>query len=250
MNQLYRQYQAILIALQFLTIIPVRPDYERTPLHASLPWYPLIGFLIGLLLAGLSGLLADTAPAIAASLLLLFWVVLTGALHLDGLADTADAWVGGLGDRERTLVIMKDPCCGPVGVTALILVLLLKFSALQLLLQHAVWSVLVWIPVFARTAVMLFLAYVPYVRVGGLGEALTDSSAQWWIILSLLLVVSVVVVFAGWTGVTLILLSAVVFALLYKLFMQRLQGVTGDMLGATIEVMETVLLCFIAVVLL
>lgn len=68
-----------------------------------------------------------------AALLLVFWVLATGALHLDGLADSADAWVGGLGDRERTLAIMKDPCCGPAAVVALVVVLLVKFAALA---QH------------------------------------------------------------------------------------------------------------------
>ena len=94
-----------LIALQFLTRLPVRlpgmPEPEQ--IGRSLLWYPLVGVLLGGLLLALHGLLGDTPALLQAAILLAVWVGLSGGLHLDGLADTADAWIGGHGDRQRTL---------------------------------------------------------------------------------------------------------------------------------------------------
>ncbi len=93
--------QAFLIALQFLTRLPVPAGGEYSPerVGRSLAWYPLVGLLIGLLLWLADWLLPGQAPLLTAAVLLTLWVGLTGALHLDGLADSADAWVGGLGNR-------------------------------------------------------------------------------------------------------------------------------------------------------
>ncbi|WP_173644308.1 adenosylcobinamide-GDP ribazoletransferase, partial [Xanthomonas citri] len=90
---------------------------------------------------------------LGAALLLSAWVWLTGALHLDGLADTTDAWVGGMGERRRTLAIMKDPASGPMAVTAVVLVLLLKCAALASLLAQAPTTL--WLaPLLARSALV------------------------------------------------------------------------------------------------
>src|SRR5215831_21347953 len=94
-----------LIALQFLTCLPIRlqsPPAGRE-LGLSLLWYPAVGLLLGVLLWIAATLVRPISPALAAALILTLWVACTGALHLDGLADTADAWVGGRSDRERTL---------------------------------------------------------------------------------------------------------------------------------------------------
>lgn len=120
------------IALQFLSSLPVSLPGMPAPREVgrSLLYYPLVGLLFGLLLWLASHLLQGTPSPLHAALLLTLWVLLSGALHLDGLADSADAWLGGFGDRERTLRIMKDPRSGPIAVVTLVLVLLLKFCAL------------------------------------------------------------------------------------------------------------------------
>ena len=124
--------RGLLAAIAFLTRLPVpaRVWAEASRPPVQLPWYPVVGLLIGALLSGLACLLSREPPLLTAALLLLAWTGITGGLHLDGLADSADAWVGGLGDRARTLEIMKDPRSGPMGVTAIVVVLLLKFAAL------------------------------------------------------------------------------------------------------------------------
>ena len=132
--------KAFFIALGLLTRIPVPKmfhikEQDSEKLYGwSVLFYPLVGLLIGVLLVlvswSLSVLSLPSNGLIEAGIILLIWVLITGALHLDGLADSADAWLGGYGDQQRTLEIMKDPYSGPAGVVALVLVLLFKFSAL------------------------------------------------------------------------------------------------------------------------
>ena len=112
-SALQRQGRALLVALQFLTILPV-PRHIRDSENltgASMLWYPGVGLLLGLLLTFVGDML--TLPFyLQAGLLLALWVVLSGGLHLDGFADCVDAWAGGLGDRKRTLQLLTDPLCG------------------------------------------------------------------------------------------------------------------------------------------
>src|SRR6202034_1504436 len=124
-----------LIAVQFLTRLPIRlePPPAGREVGLSLLWYPALGLLLGLLLWVVRVLLRPLAAPLAAAIVLALWVACSPALHLAGLADTADAWVGGRGDRERTLAIMKDPYSGPVAVVAVVCLLLVKFCALSAL---------------------------------------------------------------------------------------------------------------------
>ena len=165
-----------LIALQFLTRLPVRLPGMPKPeqIGRSLLWYPLVGVLLGGLLLALHGLLGDTPALLQAAILLAVWVGLSGGLHLDGLADTADAWIGGHADRQRTLEIMKDPRSGPIAVVVLLLVLLLKFAALVVLLGQGAWAGLLLAPWLGRALLPLLLLTTPYVRAGGLGAALAE----------------------------------------------------------------------------
>ncbi|WP_415842726.1 adenosylcobinamide-GDP ribazoletransferase, partial [Pseudomonas reidholzensis] len=142
------------IALQFLSSLPVTLPGMPAPREngRSLLFYPLVGLLFGGLLWLASYLLQGTAAPLHAALLLTLWVVLSGALHLDGLADSADAWLGGFGDRERTLLIMKDPRSGPIAVVTLGLVLLLKFCALWVLVERGAGALLLLAPVIGRAA--------------------------------------------------------------------------------------------------
>ncbi len=164
------------IALQFLSSLPIRLPGMPEPqqLGRSLLFYPLVGLLFGLILYALNLLLVGAPMLLHAALLLTVWVLLSGALHLDGLADSADAWLGGFGDRERTLTIMKDPCSGPIAVVTLVLVLLLKFAALLALIEQGHTLALIIVPVLGRAALLGLFLTTPYVRAGGLGQALAD----------------------------------------------------------------------------
>ncbi|AXP04722.1 adenosylcobinamide-GDP ribazoletransferase [Pseudomonas fluorescens] len=232
------------IALQFLSSLPVRlpgmPEPEQ--LGRSLLFYPLVGLLFGLLLWLLDALLAGTPSLLHAALLLSAWVLLSGGLHLDGLADSADAWLGGFGDRERTLLIMKDPRSGPIAVITLVLVLLLKFTALLALIEQGQGLMLIIVPVLGRAALLGLFLTTPYVRTGGLGQALADHlprRAGWWVLwvgaLGCVLV-------AGWAGIWALLVALAVFVGLRQMMLRRLGGCTGDTAGALLELLEMAVL--------
>ncbi len=233
-----------LIALQFLTQIPVRLDCHpsQQEVGRSLLYYPLVGLLIGAFLALFAWLLVDAPPLMSAALLLTIWVLLAGGLHLDGLADSADAWVGGLGDQVRTLEIMKDPTCGPAGVVSLVLVLLIKFSALHAILESGNWAILLLAPLFGRTALLLLFLTTPYVRKQGLGSALSEHLPRTHIVWVLVVILIGIVSIFGSSALWLLLTVGLVFVGLRYLMMQRLGGTTGDVAGALVEIIETTVL--------
>ena len=228
------------IALQFLSSLPVRLSGMPEPRQVgrSLLYYPLVGLLFGLLLWLASHLLQGTAAPLQAALLLTLWVSLSGALHLDGLADSADAWLGGFGDRERTLRIMKDPRSGPIAVVTLVLVLLLKFCALWVLVEQGAGASWVLAPVVGRAALLGLFMGTPYVRQGGLGQALADhlpKVAAAWVLAGSALAG---VVLGGWQVFWVLLLAVLVFAWGRGLMCRRLGGTTGDTAGALLELVE------------
>lgn len=229
------------IALQFLSSLPVRLPGMPSPeaLGRSLLFYPAVGLLFGVLLWIANALLAGTPLLLHAALLLALWVVLSGGLHLDGLADSADAWLGGFGDRERTLLIMKDPRSGPMAVVTLVLVLLLKFCALLALLEQGQQAALFMAPVLARAAMLGLFMGTPYVRAGGLGQALADHlprGAGSWVLAA--------VAFAslGFCGFWISLSVLVGFMALRRQMIRRLGGTTGDTAGAMLELLELLVL--------
>lgn len=239
--------RSFLIALQFLTIVPVRlsslPSAQQV--GRSLIHYPLIGLLLGLALWLTSLPLGDAAPALQAALLLTIWVALTGALHLDGLADSADAWLGGFGDRERTLTIMKDPRSGPAAVVVLVLVLLLKFVALWTLLADGAALALVLAPLLGRAALAALFLSTPYVRPGGLGQALADHLPHRGVA-GVLLLVALGCLWAGETGWLALMLGLGVAWLARRSMCLRLGGTTGDTAGALLELVECAVLVGLA----
>lgn len=242
--------QPALIALQFLTRLPVRlpgmPEPEA--IGRSLLWYPAVGLLIGALLLGLHLLLGATPALLQAALLLALWVALSGALHLDGLADSVDAWVGGYGDRERTLAIMKDPRSGPMAVTALVVLLLLKFAALVTLVEQGAWAGLLLAPWLGRTLLPLLFATTPYVRAGGLGAALAEHLPRerlpW-----LLGACALGSLLCGWSALLAWLAAGATFWLARQAMLKRLGGSTGDTAGALVELAECAILLTLALAL-
>ena len=243
--------KAFFIALGLLTRIPVPKTFHVTENDSeklygwSIIFYPLIGLIIGGLLLltswGLSFLSLPSNGLIEAGIILTIWVLVTGALHLDGLADSADAWLGGYGDKQRTLEIMKDPYSGPAAVVILVLLLLLKFSMLTV----AEWEMLLLAPVLARAAVMILLATTPYVREGGMAETAVKYLPKKYVWFSLLFVLSLSILWLEKNSWVLIVLF-VIFYFLRRLMLKRLQGTTGDTAGATLEVIEvSTLLVFI-----
>jgi len=232
------------VALQFLTCLPVTLQKQPTDqqIGYSLTYYPLVGLLLGLILISLCSFFSLFATAwINAAIVLTAWILLTGGLHLDGFADSADAWVGGMGDRAKTLAIMKDPNCGPMGVIAIVLIILLKFIALYTLIQALQSVALLVSIVLARTSLVLLFLTTPYVRNVGLGSCLAANHSSRWCILIISAVCFLITVFVE-NGFFYIVSTVMVFLLLRQAMMNRIGGTTGDTAGGLVEVVETVVL--------
>ena len=230
---------SFLVALQFLTRIPIHLKKVSTEkeIAQSLLYYPVVGLLIGFLLFSVNVALFETSDLLRASIVLIIWVAITGALHLDGLADSADALVGGFGDKEKTLSIMKDPCCGPVGVVTLVLTLLLKFALIASLIEDTA-LLLILAPCFARTSVLWSFNTTPYVRKNGFGSAMEEYFPHQPARIVMILMVSGAVVLYGWVGVILTISILIILYYLKRIMMTRIGGMTGDTLGAQIEILE------------
>ncbi|MCQ8119639.1 adenosylcobinamide-GDP ribazoletransferase [Methylomonas rosea] len=232
---------AFLVALQFLTRIPVSVRYEAgaSLLGRSVLYYPAVGLLLGMLLSLPPTLFVGASPMLLAAIVLAAWVLLTGGLHLDGLADCADAWVGGHGDKQRSLQIMKDPASGPIAVSVLVLVLILKFAALTAMFEQTRLAPLLLAPVLGRAAILGLMLTTDYVRPQGLAEALLQqlprSHANWVLVISVLSAV----VFLGFPA---LLFAGSLLFWVRQATVSRLGGVTGDVYGAAVELTEAAVL--------
>lgn len=237
-----QQLKAMIVAFIFLSRVPMPTvenissrDYSR-----SLPWFLLVGLTLGAALSTLGYFLAHGPAAVVAVLLVALNAGFTGGLHLDGLADSADAWLGGFDDRERTLEILKDPRCGSAAVITLIVVMMLQWAAFSELLQHQQWTALVLAPVVARAALLGIFMTTPYVRPQGLA---TDflAHANRPLIIGLIFLVALLCSYLGYLPAISVLITALVVWLFRHLMLQRLGGCTGDTAGAMVEISST---CF------
>ena len=239
------------VAVQFLTRLPVPSSTvsaETEIQGRSVLYYPLVGALIGGLMCLLAYFMGGDAGGLRAALILTLWVGLTGALHLDGLADLADGWIGGQGDGERTLQIMKDSRSGPVAVVFVVLLLLVKFAALQQLIERGAWSALFLAPIVGRVGLVALLCYLPYARPGGLGEVLANSLPRDRAVRVLAASALLLPLFWGWDGVLILILVTGIFLVLRSALKKRLGGITGDAAGAVCELLEAaVLICFVII---
>lgn len=242
-----KRLQQFFVAVQFLTRVPVPrlDNINKTDIGQSMLFYPLVGLCIGLALWSIAWLTGDNS-LLSAALVLGFWVLITGALHLDGLADSADAWIGGNIDVKRSLEIMKDPRSGPIAVTVLVVILLLKFSAIEAIIVGGQISALLIAPIIGRACMPLLLLTTPYVRSDGLGSAMVDNLPSAKSILIVLTLCMLFVLSFGYTGIVSILISVVCFIIIRKKLMNWISGTTGDTAGALMEIIETTILIGIA----
>ncbi len=238
---------ALLLALQLLTRLPVRRELDARPeaLGRSVLCYPLVGLVVGVVAAA-AGWLAGATPLLAAALALAAWIAVTGALHLDGLADSADAWIGGHGDRARTLEIMKDPACGPVAVVVLVALLLVKFAALAALLEADQWGAPVAAAVAGRAVLVALFLSTPYARPGGMGEVLARHLPRR--AGRVVVAASALFLMLGWdwAGVAALAAVALLLVVARRALLARLGGTTGDSAGALVELAEGAVLVALA----
>jgi adenosylcobinamide-GDP ribazoletransferase len=240
-------------ALGLLTVLPVRaPISDTTSPGRAMAYYPLVGAVIGGILAGIAALLhwsglTTSVPLLSAAIVLALWGGLTGGLHLDGWADCCDALFVPV-DRERRLEIMKDPRLGGFGAVGLVLLLLVKLAALQGVLgkPHSLLSLVAVVAVARLGAVVVAYAF-PSARPGGMGDYFRRGLS--WRGLSVCAVIALAAAAPLlWRGAVVWAAVAVACVLLASLAKARLGGLTGDVYGAVVELGETlalVVLCFL-----
>jgi adenosylcobinamide-GDP ribazoletransferase len=242
--------QELRLALGFLTRFPVGcpPEIRPPQLGRSLAFFPLVGLgLGGLLLAADTGLAQLLPRPVGDVLLLVLLTLVSGALHLDGFADLCDG-VGGGRDRETALRIMKDSCIGAFGAVGLILLLLLKYQALVSLPLAVKPAALLLLPVAGRWAPVLLTVTLPYLRgPEGTGAAFAAHAGWRELLLATLILLAVAIGLFRVAGLLLVgglALAASAFGWWMK---RRLGGVTGDVLGAAVELLELLTLLLILI---
>ena len=245
-------------ALTLLTLVPARGEAAVRPSPACAAWFPLIGMAFGAIGAAtglaLTRLGSQSGGALAlvfAAVTVALWAFLGRLLHWDGLADTADALWGGH-TPQRRLEIMADSATGAFGATAIALVALLQVTALAVLFAQpaALWPVVVAVPLLGRTAA-LFAAWLGTpARPGGLGALVIGRPPAYAVVIALLTLTAAGMLLAFTIGPVWLLwygAGLVVAAAVPHLLAGRVGGVTGDIMGASVLIAETIILLVAAI---
>lgn len=239
---------AVLTAFEFLTALRFRrpPILEPQRLARSQPFFPLVGLALGLILVGLDrAFLKVLAEPAVDWVLVVGLVLLTGGLHLEGLADACDGLFGGH-TREQRLEIMRDPRIGAYGAIALLSVLALKWAGLASLPPAVRVEGLLLAPCLSRWALLPAMAAFPYAREEGLGRAFHPSAGWAALTLGGVTALTAAAALLGWAGPVLAVATAATALLLGLYATVRLGGLTGDVYGALVEAGEVATLLLIA----
>lgn len=239
--------RGLVSALRTLTAIPV-PGRDAERMSSALPWFPVVGLLLGLAVCG-----AIMTPALAtgrtwaegsAVIGIVAGIFLTRGIHLDGLADWADGFWGSR-DREKILTIMKDSRIGSFGAIALVCVVLAKWVALVRLISEGSFEWIIAAYVVSRTMPVVLLVAEPYARTGGGTAApFSQGADQKHLAAAMFQTLIIVPLLCGMSWVWPVAILAVwAFTRAFGLWSRRrIGGITGDILGASSEIAETAML--------
>ena len=248
-----------LAALKFLTIIPLPWRREASPqeLEGSIGYFPVIGLIIGLILAGLNWLLSLFLPsAVVNGLLIVSMAVISGALHLDGFVDTCDGIAGHKTVEDRWRV-MHDSRAGAFGIVGVFLLLLVKYVSLNSVPENLLLVTLVLMPVVSRWAMVYTVFAYPYARPAGLGK-IFKQGASWQgfttaTVITLAIAIGLArlanITYFYLTGLAIMLAIWVIVVAMATYLKRKFAGLTGDTYGAINEVAEVgvlILICLLA----
>src|SRR5690348_14490310 len=220
----------LILAIQFLTRLPTPQvaDFAHEDLSRAAPWFPAVGLLVGGFVAAAMTIISRVDPWLGALAGLIGWVWITGALHLDGLADLVDALGASHRDPQRFLQVLRDPHVGAFGVIALLIAMLSKLILLYVLITHqlAYWFVLPLLCAWSRLGATAWSAWLPPLHTGS-GEAFA------WQTNKPLMLVNAIALLASTILLLPVLIIAPITLLIWWLFLRyRVGGMTGDCLGA------------------
>lgn len=235
-------------AVSMITIVPV-PGKKDPYIASCQPWFPIIGGILGFFLVLIGWLIfwgCEGWSEAAAFAVLAMGAILTGSLHLDGLADWADGFWGGRTPEQR-LSIMKDSCVGAFGVVVLVIVLLGKWLGLTRIIAHGGWNWIVMAYILSRTMQVVLACAQPYARSeGGTGYAfIAGTNGRRTVVAVLVAIILVLLTTKMSAGLLVVVAGALLFTIVFGIWCRRcVGGVTGDLLGACSEIIELwVLLC-------
>ena len=238
--------KAFFLALALLTRLPI-PQLEEIKTRdsgRSALFYPAVGLLIGLILYLPLLLFPQASPILLAAIITVIWAIITGGLHLDGLADSADGWLGGISDKEKTLKIMKDPVVGAAGAIAIVCILLLKFAVLTAILQQTFHDVvrssgiIIIAPFIGRAMILLLMLISKNANPNSMANDVADNLQRNHIVW----LIGVCFLIAAFFSLAGLIFALITFWLVRRLMHKRLGGYTGDTLGATVEITEVLYL--------
>ena len=233
---------SLLTALGFLTVIPVGRESRPQALGRSLAFFPVVGLLLGLLLAGADWLLGFMPLAVTDGLLLVLLALATGGLHLDGFIDTCDGLVGMKKPYQRW-EIMKESRVGGFGVIGGVLLLLLKYAALGALPQRL--GALILMPAMGRWAGVLAISAFPGAKAEGLGRSFKEAARPGHLVLASIFTLALSLALFSLEGLALMLGVGVLVWALGLYLKGRFAGLTGDNYGALIEAGEAAFLLLV-----
>jgi len=240
---------SFLAALNFLTILPVplRRAVSPEELGRSLGYFPVVGIIIGLILIGLNWLLSLILPsAVVNVLLIVSLTVLSGALHLDGLADTCDG-IGGHKTPEERWRVMRDSRVGSFGVIGVCLMLLAKYISLNNVVEPLLIMTLLLMPVVSRWAMVYAVFAYPYARPSGLGKVFKQGATWQRLVMATLIALAVAMFLAGLAGLVMMASTWVIVMLTAAYLKRKFYGLTGDTYGAINEVSEVCIIILILI---
>lgn len=231
------------LAMQFLTRVPVPAVHDFSPeeLSRSSAWFPFVGLVIGAVVGFILLLCLHRSATLGAAVALLAWVWMTGALHLDGLADLSDALAAAHRDSQRFFTVLADPHLGAFGVVSIVLMLILKLTGLTQLSAGALIAFPL-IPAWARLGPLAWSRWLKPLKPGH-GERFAWHLHVGWIVFWAVLLLATSAVFAP-----VLCIAPIVIAAWGVWLKWRLGGTTGDCLGAGVEITEVVLLYALALV--
>ena len=235
-------------AVSFLTVLPVANADGSSGERLGRAYFPAIGAAIGLVAAVAYVLVAGaSSPLLGGAIAVAVLCGLTGAIHLDGLADTADGLLTPAGDVERRLAVMRDPRLGSFGVTAIAAVLIVDVAAVSSMAPARAIAALVIAGALSRLATLAVIAFVPYVRAAGLGVAAWDARRR-GLDLAVGAATTAIVALLDWKrALVAVPVVALTTLLLVVLARRRIGGATGDICGATAELCQLATLVVFAV---
>lgn len=235
--------RTIIAAFQFLSSIPIKSKDELKPdiLGKSVALFPLVGLVFGLILVLCDWVLSFVFPKMVIDIFIIIILIsLNGGLHLDGFIDTCDGLLGGRGDKERILAIMKDSNVGAHGITCAICLMLLKFTLLYGLFGKLRLFVLVMMPLLARWSVVLAIVFFPYTRSEGAGKIFSSfSGIREFFVATIFTLLAIFWLPSAAFALIGVFLFTVIFA---KQVTSKIGGLTGDTYGALIEINEIIVL--------